>query len=542
MIANGNGRIVTTDVLVIGGGEAALRAAIEARRKGANVVMVSKGQIGSSGSSAISDTIHSAILSPEDSPDIFYQDILKGGKRINRPELARALAEDCTARVQELSEFGIELEFERELVTPGHSFPRRCYHKAGLGAHITRRLREYAQEIGIQFHEKTWIVDLLNEHGLADTGPDRLPGSGDRICGALGWANEDWIVFVAGSTILASGGMGRIYAQSDNPIDVSGETIGMAWRHGARLQDMEFVQFYPYRLVSPVNLDLYTKLFSNGAMMRNLQGERFMAGYPRKELETRDVICYQMFKQGKVLLDISQVSDSDLKATSPRLHGLLAKGYAGELEVQPVEHYSIGGISIDQYGKTSVKGLYACGECTGGVHGANRLGGGALTESLVFGARAGFAAAEETVLQTPDFVTKIEQELRHRKPPLFFTEEGKQATAAIRKKVQEIMWNQVGIERSAAGLAEASVQLGQLAAEAEPYLPLLDMVRAAAMVARSALERKESRGAHQVIDFPGERDEWIGNLMIEGEELSFWPLLNYAAPKRNDAQPGNLLP
>jgi aspartate oxidase len=333
------------------------------------------------------------------------------------------------------------------------------------------------------------------------------------------------VIFAAGSTILAAGGLGRIYAHSDNPIDISGEAVGVAWRHGAELRDMEFIQFYPYRLVSPINIDLYTKLFGKGAIMRNGQGSRFLEEYPRKELETRDVVCYQMFKQGKVLLDLSQVTASDLEAITPRLHSLLTKGYQGELLMQPVEHYSIGGISIDADGRTTVKGLYACGECTGGVHGANRLGGGALTESLVFGARAGKAAAVELSKPSARTIANAQRAVvQSGAIKLPFETGTKERIADVRKRLQEIMWNKVGIERTESGLQQACDELAQMAEELRDYTPLFDMLQVARIVARSALERKESRGAHQMVDYPREMDEWRGNLVVTGETVTFRPL------------------
>lgn len=503
--------VVSSDVLVIGGGEAALRAAIEAHRQGAQVLMVSKGKIGSGGSSAISDTVHSAILADGDSPDIFYQDMMRGGKQINKRELVRALTEDCTARVQELvQEFKVELNLDRDLITPGHSFPRRCFHKDGAGIAVTRKLREYAEKIGVHFQENVWIVDLLDPQGDG------------RICGAIGLVEDEWVLFAAGSTILASGGVGRIFANSDNPVDITGEATGIAWRHGVQLQDMEFVQFYPYRLVSPLNMDLYTKLFGVGAIMRNEQGERFLEKYPRKELETRDVVCYQMFKEEKVLLDISQVSEADLQKITPRLHSLLAKGYQGELVAQPVEHYSIGGISIDPCGRTNRKGLYACGECTGGVHGANRLGGGALTESVVFGTRAGLTAAQEAALPSQSQVERWLQD--YSLEQLAFLRPGdKQVSKEIRHKVQATMWKYVGIEREEPGLQKASQILSSILEEERHCQPLLDMVEVSRLITQSALVRKESRGAHQRADFPETNVEWQGNLLIQGSKLEYRP-------------------
>jgi aspartate oxidase len=510
---------VYADVLVIGGGQAALRAAIAAREAGASVVMASKGRIGSGGSSVISDGVHSAIFTDGDSPQNFFEDIMRGGRGINDPDLVHILTTECTSRVQELAEkFDVDLHFERQVATPGHSFPRRVYAGEGNGRSVTQALREYALSIGIRFYEQTWVIDLLQE---------------ERVKGAVGLHGDEWIAFFAGSTILASGGIGGLYANSDNPNDVTGEGIGMAWRHGAALRDMEFIQFYPYRLVHPLNLDLYTKIFAKGAKMFNEKGERFMEGYPKKELETRDVLCYEMYRQGKILLDISAVKKEDLATDSPRLHQLLTKGYDGELLLAPVEHYSIGGIQVDGYGRTGIEGFYACGECTSGLHGANRLGGGALTETLVFGARAGWAAAQES-LPVP------QRDKGNVGDQVFFNEhdllsaEAKSALAQLRKRVQEIMWNGAGIERTLSGLRTAAKALHALVeALDEGEFPGIqgvgkqvakDMIRAAWFVCRSASLREESRGAHRLAECPTEREAFLGNFVIRGESCSFIPV------------------
>jgi aspartate oxidase len=197
--------------------------------------------------------------------------------------------------------------------------------------------------------------------------------------------------------VLASGGIRGLYAQSDNPNDITGEGIGMAWRHGAEIIDMEIIQFYPYRLVYPQNVDVFTKVFGHGAKMINEDGKRFMERFPKKELETRDIVCYEMHKQKKVILDLSEVDKEGLKKISRNLYQILKKGFDGELLMSPVEHYSMGGIKVDENGRTNIKGLFACGKCTGGLHGANRLGSGSLTEAIVFGNRTGIAAATESI-------------------------------------------------------------------------------------------------------------------------------------------------
>lgn len=505
--------IFSSDVLVIGGGQAALRAAIEAREQGATVNIVSKGKIGLGGSSAISDGVHSAIFSQGDSAEAFYNDMLKGGKYLNNPILAKILAEECTDRVQELPEkFSVLIQYEREVATPGHSFPRRCYAGYGVGKGVTKPLMEYAQNIGITFFEKTWVVDLIKK---------------DRIHGALGLVGNQWLQFSAGSIILATGGIGGLYANSDNPIDVSGEGIGMTWRHGATVQDMEFIQFYPYRLLEPRNIDLYTKLFGKGARMLNQHGERFMDGYPRKELETRDILSYEMFKQEKVYLDLSHTNSDEVEQMSPQLFKLLNRGYEGPFVMAPVEHYSIGGIVVDEYGRTNVPGLYACGECTAGVHGANRLGGGSITEALVFGARVGFAAAQESVPNNRE-IEDVDPSFYN--PTHLTSTESKQQMHQLRQQMKEVMWQKVGIERTQDGLQEAVTKLESILRDvAEEKLTLRgigkqvaeDMLRAAWLVSYSASLRKESRGAHRVLGYSSENEEWLGNIKINKDGWSF---------------------
>jgi aspartate oxidase len=507
---------ITADVLVIGGGQAALRSAIEAGEQGASVMIVTKGKAGGGGSSVISDGVHSAIFSKGDSPESFYEDIMRGGKGINDARLVRVLAEECTVRVQELGEkFGIQTYNEKEVATPGHSYPRRCYAGDGTGKSITYKMREYAEQIGVKWIENTWVVDLLK---------------GDRIQGAIGLRDGEWIEIAAGSTILASGGIGGLYAQSDNPLDVSGEGIGMAWRHGAALQDMEFIQFYPYRLVQPKNIDLYTKLFAKGAKMLNTAGRRFMESFPRKEMETRDVLCYEMYRNGPVYLDITEVSPAELDTISPKLAMLMKKGYDGPLRMEPVEHYSIGGIAVDEYGRTGVPGLYACGECTGGLHGANRLGGGSLTESLVFGTRAGYTAALEAqpVLQAQSLFGEQGQDPAQS----VFTGEVKAVIGQYRKEMQQLMWNRVGIHRTMDGLqlAVAGLETMSQTAQEDRRLNrwarqvLSDMIRSAWALSYSASVRKESRGAHQLADYAAEQSEWLGNIKIQGKQWQYFPV------------------
>jgi aspartate oxidase len=498
------------DVIVAGGGQAALAAAISAKEQGASVALVTKGKAGFGGSSVISDSVHSAIFSPGDSPNQFLKDIVEGGRHLSDKNLARILAEECTVRVNELeSKYGIRLEREKVIITPGHSYPRRVYAGTGIGKNITKPMRDYAIEIGIHFHEQSAVVDLLKDH--------------DEVKGVLIQTGKELQIMYSPAVILATGGFGGLYQSSDNPRDVSGEGIGMAWRHGAVLVDMEFVQFYPYRLQQPANIDVMTKIFGKGAFLINDQNERFMEKFPKKELETRDTLSYAMFKEKKVLLDFSHVEENVLKLDSPYLYRLLQKGHKGDWVMSPVQHYCMGGIQTDEWGRTNVPGLYACGEITGGLHGANRLGGGSLTESLVFGYRTGKMAAQENSMEKPlDF--GLEDSLNHSSN---FDETG------TIKKVKEVMWHQVGIERTSLSLEEAADELNRIAIDLEKEdsiqaLQLLDKVRTAWSSAFAASSRKESRGAHKLQDIKEEKKEWEGKNRIYNTSIQFTPAASKA--------------
>jgi len=489
------------DVIVIGGGQAALAAAVSAKEEGAAVALITKGKAGLGGSSVISDGVQSAIFSDGDSPDVFYQDIIKGSKNLSDPKLARILADECTERVNELeSKFGIPLERERKVSTPGHSFPRRVYAGSGIGRNTTKSMREYALNLGIDFHEQSEMVDLVKES--------------DIVTGAVVQKNQELFVYYAPAVILATGGFGGLYASSDNPRDVTGEGIGMAWRHGARLVDMEFVQFYPYRLQHPVNVDIMTRIFGKGAMLLNEKNERFMEKFPRKELETRDILSYSMFKQAKVLLDFSNVSETDIEKDSPHLYRLYKKGYEGEWVMSPVQHYCMGGIETDEWGRTNIAGLYACGECSGGLHGANRLGGGSLTEALVFGCRTGKMAAKEK-----EHVQINQSGISY--DDIYFTagDSSEINESEVIRKIKEIMWEKVGIERTTQSLKEAAEELEKLALKLEKTegltsVRLQDKVRVAWACALAGSLRQESRGAHKVQDYKEESKQWEKKITI----------------------------
>lgn len=501
-----NMETLTYDVIVIGGGNAGLAAAIAAMEEGASVVLITKGKAGYGGCSVISNGVYSAIFSKNDSPEIFFEDIIKGSRFLSDKKLASILVEECTERVNELeTKYGVELQRELNVATPGHSFPRRVYVGGGKGKITTRAMREYALEHGVQMKEQSILVDLIVNSG--------------RVTGAVIQQNEKIYICYASAVILATGGFGALYGSSDNPIDVTGEGIGIAFRHGAKLVDMEFVQFYPYRLKKPANIDVLTKIFGKGAYLLNEKDERFMEKYPRKELETRDILCYEMYRQNQVFLDFSRVPDEVLKVDSPELYRLYKKGYKGKWVMQPVQHYCMGGIETDEWGRTNITGLYACGECAGGLHGANRLAGGSLTETLVFGHRTGKMAAKESGNLIQD---KSGLDLRKYRTGDEFS---KYDEKEILMKVKRIMWEKVGIERTTTELKQAADELkGMISQLYETKdisaLKLADKIICAWAAAYSGAQRRESRGSHQLQNIKEEKKEWRKKIVLQKDDVS----------------------
>lgn len=507
------------DVIVIGGGQAALMAAISAKELGLSVAILTKGRVGMGGASVISDGVYSAILDPNDSLQAFYEDILVGGRYLSDRRRAELLAEGCTRSVMELREkYGLKVEFEKNLATPGHSFPRRCYVENGHGDKVPKALRARALAMGISFIEKMPLIDLIKRDG--------------EINGVLvlDITKGEIVSFIASSVVLAFGGMGGLYKDTDNPSDLTGEGIGIAWRHGVSFTDMEFVQFYPYRLKQPVSLDLYTKIFGLGAKMVNEHGERFMEAFPRRELETRDKLCYEMFSQQKVYLNTDDVREEDLKESSPQLAKLLAKGYNGRLLMAPVQHFCMGGIVVNEHGETGVPGLFACGECTGGLHGANRLGGGALTETLVFGKATGIKAAKRAReiknsssraynCRDNRIAFKMDKNTRlniEKLNPLLYE---------VKKTLKDIMSNKLNIRRSQVMLNSALTEIESIETDIEELSVsplekhnLQDLIRAPWLIAKAASLRTESRGSHRVDEFPAEQKEWERHILLSKEK------------------------
>jgi fumarate reductase (CoM/CoB) subunit A len=528
-----------TDVLVIGGGLAALRAALSARQAGARVLMAVKRKLGQSGSSANTSGGFAAAcpdLNPADDARQHYADTLVGGAWLNERRLARVLAEEAPARLAELWALGVRFQTRsgRYYLSPSgdHRHPRVLVPEHVRGTDLTLPLRAAAQAAGVQSLENTLIVDLLVD--------------GDRVIGAVGIRRDraEACLVRAGATVLAAGGAGRLFSVTSNPVDVTGGGYALAIRAGAALRDMEFVQFYPWRLIRPFGssrVPVQPSTFVSGAKLYNRKGERFMEAYDpaKKEAAARDVSARAIFDQirfgldvdGGVLLDVSDVTDEQFRLENGKVTERLdPRGIDYRtipLVLAPEAHFVMGGVLVDEWGAAPApRGLYACGESAGGTHGGNRLNSNAVPETQVFGHRAGRAAAAHAARGRNGRIDEARVAAWARRLAAARSEaadvspERKSALAAFR----QAMWLGLGIVRTAAGLEAALEEATRVRAQAAAWpaeglgdlvatVELEHLAETAAACAASALLRTESRGAHYRDDFPAPDPDWLATVV-----------------------------
>ncbi|MBI3089828.1 MAG: FAD-binding protein [Candidatus Tectomicrobia bacterium] len=531
------------DVLVIGGGGAGMRAALAAREVAPRVALVSKGAIGKSGCTYLAEGGIVALShenNPEDGYELFAADARRSGCDLAEPALLEPLAHESAERLSDLQKYG--LQFRRReggfylRQPPGHSAARAYSTGERFGLSFSRALRDTVRECDLLRLEGVMLTELLVNDG--------------RVCGAVGFdlRSGRGQVISAASTVLAAGGAGRLYARTNNPRDVTGDGYALAYRAGAVLQDMEFVQFYPLMAFAPFpNLFVSTGMLREGAVLRNAAGERFMLRREPEQGEytTRDRLSRGIFLEvlegqgidGGVALDLSEVPRLTLEENYPRLlKACAAKNVDLRkqwLLVSPSVHFFMGGVRIDAEGRSSLPGLYAAGEICGGLHGANRLAGYALMETQVFGARAGRQAACEALArgaakEAPEVARAALP--RRERPRTGSAEEGAEIEAA-ESRLRQLMWKNVGIVRSAESLQAALNEIHSLGAETLPRLrattrqqlrqlcELTNLLDVATLVTTAALSRTESRGAHFRTDFP-QRDDanWLCHVALTQEQ------------------------
>ena len=526
------------DVLIIGAGGAGLRAAIEALAQGASVGVVCKSLLGKAHTVMAEGGIAAAMANVDtaDNWKTHFRDTMRGGKFLNDWRMAQLHAQESPDRVRELEQWGALFDRTEtgdilQRAFGGHTFKRLCHVGDRTGLEMIRTLQDRGVQQGIDVYMECTVTRLLTDGG--------------RVAGAFAYWRESGrlIVFKAKSVVIATGGIGKAWRITSNSWEYTGDGMALAYEAGAELMDMEFVQFHPTGMVWPPGVQgiLVTEAVrGEGGILRNKLGERFMEKYDpkRMELSTRDVVArsiYTEVKEGRgtehggAYLDISQKPADYVKKKLPSMYHQF-KELAdvditkGPMEVGPTCHYVMGGIRVDaETAESTVPGLFAAGETAAGLHGANRLGGNSLSDLLVFGRRAGLAAAQHAKkVSAPSIDTaQIEQSERELLAP--FSNTGAESPYAVHRDLQEVMQNLVGIFRTEEDLKKALVELEKLRARAAKagvegsrlFNPgwhlsydLKSMLTISEAVAHSARARKESRGAHSRIDYPNSDQVW----------------------------------
>ena len=475
-----------TRVLVIGGGLAGMYAAIAASRGTEDVRILSKGKTGGSGNSVVAMSVHR--FAP-DAPVLrgeYRARFLKSGAGEQIPETAEYFVDHAAACMEELRAYGLPLEY-RCLEEDGAEHPYLACCRPKQGRILTAALRRYMEEnTPVRVEDGVEAIDLLCEGG--------------RVCGVLAESWGELLCYPAGAVVLACGGAGNVYAATSNTSDVTGDGYAMALRLGLPLTGMEFVQFYPYRIYSPRRADIFPDVFEHGAVFRNERGERFMDApeYPAKELENRDVVARAMFGQKEVRLDLSGCDLAYLEQECPNIYAMYAEDPARPLLLRPVAHFFMGGVPLRPDCSTAVGGLFVCGETAGGLHGANRLAGSALTETVVFGHAAGRSAAADSRpgASVPEPVLE--------RAAATLPEPGEDELDDLRARLREMMWKNVSLLREESGMEEALAGIREIGGELAHRRPrslrewseLRNMLAVAEAVTRAALERRGSLGAH----------------------------------------------
>lgn len=532
-------RKLSCDVLIIGGGAAGLRAAIEAHDSGTDVLIVSKSRKGDPHTVLATGGINGALatMDPNDNWMIHAADTLKEGCLIADYEKVMTLCKNAPKAILELVKWGARFHKEpdgrlAQRFFGAHTYRRTCFFGDQTGKEIIRVLMKQVKKRKLKFADNIFITRILKKN--------------DQVAGALGidFKKKGLVIFQSKCIILAGGGYSRVYSvSSSRDFENYGEGVALAYDAGAELADMEMVQFHPTGMVWPkkaIGILATEAIRGEGGMLFNAKNERFMTLYDpkRMELGPRDEVARAIYneialgrgtKHGGVWLDVTHLPRERILKRLPKMYQQFKELAEVDItkermEVAPTAHYSMGGVKTDLEGRTAVKGLLAVGEVTSQVHGANRLGGNSLVETLVFGKIVGKAAAE--------FSKQIELEtfeVKGAAEDLFLVKDA----VGIRMEIQKTMCENVDIIRDATKMIKALDRIRELEQvfdksktgglkmdeNLKRTLELRAMLTVSEAIVRSALLRKESRGAHYRSDFQRmDDDNWKVSIICRNEE------------------------
>lgn len=537
------------DVLVIGAGGAGLMAACEAAKSKVQVAVVNKGYVQHTGATIMAPGAIAAVgdkwKSEMDSKSCHFKDTIVGGGYMNNQEMVRRLVDGAEDAILEMERLGAFFERDDEgnidlRTDGGHSFKRSLYYEDHIGRELVRILIGQADKLNIPMYENIMITRVIKKDGA--------------LCGAAGIdiQTQELVLFDCSSVIVSTGGIGFIYENSDLPFDLTGDGLVIALDAGLRLSDMEFVQFYPLGYLWPPSLKGLFGAFINHLHLLNNEGRRFMADYnPEKmELSTRDILSSAMVKEvkegrgsprGGVYANFSHMDPKKMEKDMPGIYETYRRiGFdytKDSLEIAPTAHFSMGGIEVNEDWETKVPGFFAAGEVCAGAHGANRVSQNALTDIIVSGKIAGASAGKYSAGRKGKYTVSPE-ELDREKAVLesLYTAQDGMPVSEYRDAVKKTLWEKVGVLRDGEGLEEAVRELYKLRStpqrlvchdrgynrEVINAIENKNMVDIALIIALSAKERRESRGAHIRSDYPNTDNKvWLKNIFVHRNGQDF---------------------
>ncbi len=534
----------TCDVLVIGSGGAGCKSGIIASKMDQKVIIVSKGLTFKSGCTPLAEGGYNAVfgyVDVEDSLQLHIQDTLKGGAFLNDLMLVHTLVTQAPQRLIELEGYGSLFDRQEDgrlnqRAFGGQSYRRTCFKGDETGHEMMVGLKEEVIRENIETHDEVMITKLLYDE------------SHTKIVGAMGLSLQDSsiIVYHSKTTIIASGGCGWMYPVSSNALQKTGDGVVMAYDVGADVMDMEMIQFHPTGMVSPRSrrgVLITEAVRGEGGYLINNKNERFMTNYDeRGELATRDVVARAIYTEiqegrgtedGGVYLSVTHLPDQQVEK---KLHTMVEQFKDVGVDilnepmvVAPTAHHFMGGIKINTKCESSIENLYASGEATSGVHGANRLGGNALADTQVFGEISGREAAKKA--DSIELLSPDENEVKSEVDRIqSLIKDGKYRPGDIKKEIQNVMWKYVAIVRNEEGLIKAQQCMKDLEEKSKDLkvddykqynndlvlaLEIKSMIKLAQLIIKSALLRCESRGAHYRMDYPETNDdEYLKSFII----------------------------